>query len=129
MPAGSALTMLATTALGERALLVHGPSGELLDTDTYAPIAGARYDVTTAVASPSGRDVLITDSGNFQTVLFSFDRDEPSYFPGRALAVSDGRRGHHTERRQRGEHHRLRPRRRIGDRCARAVGASGHGRR
>ena len=39
--------------------------------------------------SPSGRDVLVTDSGNFQSVLFSFDRDEPSYFPGRALAVDD----------------------------------------
>ena len=31
--------------------------------------------------------MLVTDSGNFQTVLLSFDRDAPSYFPGRALAV------------------------------------------
>ena len=67
----------------------HGPSGEVLDTESFAPIAGARYDVATTVASPSGRDVLVTDSGNFQSVLFSFDRDEPSYFPGRALAVDD----------------------------------------
>src|SRR5918993_2304624 len=88
-PAGSALTMLTSTTSGDRALLVHGPSGELLDTDRVAPIAGARYEVSNAVASPSGRDVLVTDSGNFQTVLFSFDRDEPTYFPGRALAVSD----------------------------------------
>ena len=36
---------------------------------------------------PSGRDVLVTDSGNFQSVLFSFDRDEPSFFPGLALAI------------------------------------------
>ena len=33
--------------------------------------------------------MLVTDSGNFQSVLFSFDRDEPSYVPGRALAVDD----------------------------------------
>jgi hypothetical protein len=31
--------------------------------------------------------VLVTDSGNFQSVLISFDRDEPSFFPGLALAV------------------------------------------
>jgi hypothetical protein len=89
MPAGSALTMLTANTVGDRALMVHGPTGDVLDTDSSAPIAGARYDITTAVASPSGRDVLITDAGNFQTILFSFDRDEPSYFPGRALAVSD----------------------------------------
>ena len=41
----------------------------------------------TRVALASGRDVLVTDTGNFQSVLFSFDRDEPSYFPGLALAV------------------------------------------
>jgi hypothetical protein len=89
MPAGSALTMLTSTAVGERALIVHGPSGQLLDTDESTPIGGARYDVATAIASPSGRDVLITDAGNFQTVLFSFDRDEPAYFPGRALAAGN----------------------------------------
>ncbi len=60
-----------------------------IDTERFAPIAGARYDIATTVATPSGRDVLVTDSGNFQSVLFSFDRDEPSYFPGRALAVGD----------------------------------------
>ena len=81
--------MLTATAVGDRALLVHGPSGEVLDTDGSTPITGARFDVSTALAAPSGRDVLITDSGNFQTVLFSFDSDEPSFFPGRALAVGD----------------------------------------
>ena len=81
--------MLVGSSAGERAVLVHGPSGDLIDTETSTPIAGANYDVANAVASPSGRDVLVTDSGNFQSVLFSFDRDEPSYFPGRALAVDD----------------------------------------
>ena len=33
--------------------------------------------------------MLVTDSGNFQSVLFSFDSNEPSYFRGRALAVDD----------------------------------------
>ncbi len=67
--------------------LVHGPSGDVIDTDTFAPVVGARYEFADARSSASGRDVLVTDSGNFQSVLFSFDRDEPSFFPGLALAV------------------------------------------
>ena len=124
MPSGSALTILTATASGDRAVFAHGPSGDVLDTETFAPIAGARYDIASTVATPDGRDVLVTDSGNFQSVLFSFDRDEPSYFPGRSLAVDDDARRHHAERRDRGEHHRVRPRRVVGDRRSRAVGPS-----
>jgi hypothetical protein len=86
-PAGSALTMIVPEADGSRALLVHGPSGDVIDTETFAPVAGARYEFADSSSSTSGRDVLVTDSGNFQSVLFSFDRDEPSFFPGLALAV------------------------------------------
>ena len=86
-PAGSALTMIAPRSDGGRAVLVHGPSGDAIDTDTFAPVVGARYDFVESRSSTSGRDVLVTDSGNFQSVLFSFDRDEPSFFPGLALAV------------------------------------------
>ena len=86
-PAGSALTLLASGSDRGRAVLVHGPSGDAIDTDTIAPVVGARYEFANAQASASGRDVLVTDSGNFQSVLFSFDRDEPSFFPGLALAV------------------------------------------
>jgi hypothetical protein len=86
-PAGSALTMVAPRPDGGRALLVHGPSGDTIDTDTFAPVVGARYEFADSRAAASGRDVLVTDSGNFQSVLFSFDRDEPSFFPGLALAV------------------------------------------
>ena len=75
------------------------------------------------MATPEGRDLLITDSGNFQSVLFSFDRDEPSYFPGRALAVERPARRDDAERRHRGEHHRVRPRWVVGDRRSRAVRA------
>lgn len=86
-PSGSALTMLAPRPDRGRAVLVHGPSGDVIDTDTFAPVVGARYEFDGARSSPSGRDVLVTDSANFQSVLFSFDRDEPSFFPGLALAV------------------------------------------
>ncbi len=86
-PAGSALTMIAPRTDGGRGLLVHGPSGDVIDTDTFAPVVGARYEFADARSSTSGRDVLLTDSGNFQSVLFSFDREEPSFFPGLALAV------------------------------------------
>ena len=86
-PAGSALTLIAPQADGGRALLVHGPSGDTIDTDTFAPVVGARYEFADSRSSASGREVLVTDSGNFQSVLFSFDRDEPSFFPGLALAV------------------------------------------
>lgn len=89
-PVGSALTMVAQQPDGTRALLVHGPSGDVIDTDSFTPVVGARYDFPTARSTRSGRDVLVTDSGNFQSVLFSFDRDEPSFFPGLALAVDDG---------------------------------------
>jgi hypothetical protein len=88
-PAGSALTMLVPRSDGGRGLLVHGPSGDVIDTDTFVPVAGARYEFADSSSSVSGRDVLVTDSGNFQSVLFSFDRDEPSFFPGLALAVDD----------------------------------------
>ena len=86
-PAGSALTMVAPRPDGSRALLVHGPSGDVIDTDEFAPVVGARYEFADARAVPTGRQVLVTDSGNFQSVLFSFDREQPSYFPGLALAV------------------------------------------
>ena len=88
-PAGSDLTMVVPRTDGGRGLLVHGPSGDTIDTDTFAPVVGARYEFANARASASGRDVLVTDSGNFQSVLFSFDRDQPSFFPGLALAVAD----------------------------------------
>lgn len=86
-PSGSALTMITPATAAGRGLIVHGPSGERLDTDTFAPVAGARYELGAARSDPSGRHLLVTDSGNFQSVLFSFDREEPSYFPGLALAV------------------------------------------
>jgi hypothetical protein len=88
-PAGSALTMIAPRADRGRALLVHGPSGDVIDTDAFAPVVGARFQFADARSSTSGRAVLVTDAGNFQSVLFSFDRDEPSFFPGLALAVDD----------------------------------------
>jgi len=86
-PSGSALILLAPAPDGGRAVLAHGPSGDVIDTDTFAPVVGARYEFDDARSSPSGRDVLVTDSGNFQSVLISFDRGEPSFFPGLALAV------------------------------------------
>jgi hypothetical protein len=86
-PAGSALTLIAPQPDGGRGLLVHGPSGDTIDTDTFAPVVGARYEFIDSRSSTSGREVLVTDSGNFQSVLFSFDRAEPSFFPGLALAV------------------------------------------
>jgi hypothetical protein len=88
LPTGSALTLIAAPP-GARGLMVHGPSGDVIDTDDAAPIAGTRYEWASALGVPSGRDVLVTDSGNFQSVLLSFDRDEPSYFPGLALAIND----------------------------------------
>jgi hypothetical protein len=88
-PAGSALTMIAPRVDAGRGVLVHGPSGDIIDTDTFAPVVGARYEFANSRSNPSGRDVLVTDSGNFQSVLFSFDRDQPSFFPGLALAVDD----------------------------------------
>ncbi len=88
-PSGSALTMIAAANSGARGLLVHGPTGDVLDTDDVAPIAGTRYEWAGSRSVPSGRNILVTDSGNFQSVLLSFDRDEPSYFPGLALAIDD----------------------------------------
>jgi len=86
-PAGSALVMIAPRPDGGRAVLVHGPSGDRIDTDSFSPVVGAQYDFVESRSSTSGRDVLVTDAGNFQSVLFSFDREEPSFFPGLALAV------------------------------------------
>lgn len=88
-PSGSALTMILATARGERGVLVHGPSGDVVDTDSFAPIPGTRFEWNDARSDPAGRHVLVTDSGNFQSVLFSFERDEPSYVPGLALAVDE----------------------------------------
>ncbi len=88
-PSGSALTLLAPRPDGGRAVLAHGPTGDVIDTDTFASVVGARYEFADARSSASGRDILVTDSGNFQSVLISFDRDEPSFFPGLALAVDE----------------------------------------
>ena len=88
-PSGSALTMIAAATSGARGLLVHGPTGDVIDTDDVAPIGGTRYEWADSRTVPSGRHILVTDSGNFQSVLLSFDRDEPSYFPGLALAIDD----------------------------------------
>ena len=90
-PAGSALTMVAVGPDSTHALVVHGPSGDVIDTNVPAPVVGAQYEFADARAAPSGRHVLVTDSGNFQSVLFSFGRDQPSFFPGLALAVDDDR--------------------------------------
>ena len=99
-PSGSALTLLAPAPDGGRAVLVHGPSGDVIDTDTFAPVVGARYEFDGARSSPSGRDVLVTDSGNFQSVLISFDRDEPSFFPAvrRSARTSCSATGQHRRR-------------------------------
>lgn len=88
-PTGSTNTMIAAVNGTARGVLVHGPSGDVIDTADVGDIAGAKYEFATAHTDTSGRHVLVTDTGNFQSVLFSFDRDEPSYFPGLALAVSD----------------------------------------
>jgi hypothetical protein len=88
-PSGSALTAIVGTPDGARGVLVHGPTGDVVDTDAFAPIAGTRFEWADSRTAPSGRHVLVTDSGNFQSVLYSFDRDAPSYVPGLALAVDD----------------------------------------
>ena len=88
-PTGTGLTMIAADSGAARGLIIHGPTGDVIDTDAFDPIAGTRYEWSGARSGPSGRDILVTDSGNFQSVLFSFDRAEPSYFPGLALAVDD----------------------------------------
>ena len=88
-PSGSGLTMIVASTGGERGILVGGSSRDVIDTDEFAPIAGARYQWGDARGDPTGRNILVTDSGNFQSVLFSFERDEPSYFPGLALAIDD----------------------------------------
>ena len=86
-PPGSANTLIAASTAAERLVLVHGPSGDILDTDEVGAVAGARFDTTQIRSDPSGRNVLVTDAGNFQSVLWSFDRDEASFFPGLALAI------------------------------------------
>jgi hypothetical protein len=90
-PAGSALTMIIASPMADRGVIVHAPSGDVLDTDSSAPIPGTRFEWDAVRSDPSGRHLLVTDSGNFQSVLFSFDRDEPAYVPGLALAVDDER--------------------------------------
>lgn len=90
-PSGSALTMIIAAPAADRGVIVHAPSGDIVDTDSYAPIPGTRYEWDAVRSDPSGRHLLVTDSGNFQSVLFSFGRDEPAYVPGLALAV-DGER-------------------------------------
>ena len=89
MPSGSAQTLIAHDAAANRSVFVNGSTGELIDTDSFAAIAGARYDLELARSDPAGRNILVTDTGNFQSVLFSFERDAPSFFPGLALAVDD----------------------------------------
>lgn len=88
MPSGSAKTLIVRDANSQRALFVHGPSGDVIDSDDFA-IAGARYDTQLARSDAAGRHILVTDAGNFQSVLFSFDRAEPSFFLGLALAVDN----------------------------------------
>ncbi|NND73777.1 MAG: hypothetical protein HKN44_02120 [Ilumatobacter sp.] len=89
MPSGSAQTLMAASPGAGRAVFVNASSDEVIDTAALDEIVGSRYDIQLARSDPSGRHVLVTDSGNFQSVLFSFDRDTPSFFPGLALAVSD----------------------------------------
>lgn len=86
-PSGTVDTVIAPDIASQRVVLVHGPTREVIDTADLDTVPGARYDVGLARSDPTGRNVLVTDSGNFQSVLFSFDRDAPSFFPGLALAV------------------------------------------
>ena len=86
-PSGSALTMIVASPTADHGVIVHGPSGDVVDTDSFAPIPGTRFEWTAVRSDPSGRHLLVTDSGNFQSVFFSFDRDEPAYVEGLALAV------------------------------------------
>ena len=88
-PSGSAQTVVAQNTSSERLVMVHGPTGEVIDTLATDPVPGARYDLANARTEPDGRHVLVTDTGNFQSVLFSFDRNGPSFFPGLALAVNN----------------------------------------
>ncbi|WP_395156203.1 hypothetical protein [Ilumatobacter sp.] len=88
-PSGTVATVIAPDIASERVVLVHGPTREVIDTADLDTVPGARYDIDLARSDPTGRNVLVTDSGNFQSVLFSFDRDAPSFFPGLALAVND----------------------------------------
>lgn len=86
-PTGSTLALIVAAPGARRGLLVHGPSGEAIDTDEFTAVAGAVFEFAESRTDTSGRHILVTDSGNFQSVLFSFDRDEPSFFAGLALAV------------------------------------------
>jgi hypothetical protein len=88
-PSGSAQTVVAQNVSAGQLVMVHGPTGDVIDTSAVDTVPGARYDVAEARTEPDGRHVLVTDTGNFQSVLFSFDRDEPSFFPGLALAVNN----------------------------------------
>ncbi len=88
-PSGTTQTAVAADTSSQRLVLVHGPTAEVIDTDTTDTVPGARYDLGLAISEPAGRHILVTDSGNFQSVLFSFDREQPSFFSGLALAVNN----------------------------------------
>ena len=88
-PSGTVATVIAPDTGSQRVVLVYGPTREVIDTADLDTVPGARYDIDLARSDPTGRHVLVTDSGNFQSVLFSFDRDAPSFFPGLGLAVND----------------------------------------
>jgi hypothetical protein len=88
-PSGSAQTVVAQNVSSEQLVIVHGPTRQVIDTSATDTVPGARYDLAEARTEPAGRHVLVTDAGNFQSVLFSFDREEPSFFPGLALAVDN----------------------------------------
>jgi hypothetical protein len=88
-PSGTAQTLIAHDAALRRLVMVHAATREVLDTDLVDTVPGARYDLALARSDAAGRNVLVTDAGNFQSVLFSFDREQPSFFPGLALAVDD----------------------------------------
>lgn len=91
LPSGSTQTVIAHNETSERAVFINASSGDIIDTDAVDTVAGAKYDLDNARSDPSGRNVLVADVRTGQSVLFSFDHDQPSFFPGLPLAIDEAR--------------------------------------
>ena len=123
MPAGSAATLLVGSSAGDRAVLVHGPSGDLIDTDASVPIAGAAYDVATAVASPSGPRGPAHRLRQFPERAVLVRSRSAVVLPRSRARCRRLTRGDDAERRHRIDPQCVRPRRRDGHRRPHRVGA------
>jgi hypothetical protein len=84
-----AITLRSSPRTGGTVAIIDGNTGQQIDVGRLADQRNPLLIADSVRSDRFGRSFAVGDGRNFQTIVVSFDADEPVFFPGAPLGISD----------------------------------------